>query len=147
MGQAGSGGCSSPLGEIHCTLYVGQHCISGALLYNVRWPALYIWSTSLRCARTQIYIVQHTMQHFPVTHSKPAAGHIWGSGCYVWDACPVWSLGHLGCLQYSTVFSTQQYSKMFLQQGDRPSGNNMHLLASEHLGTSVTLTTCADPVP
>ena len=135
---------------VHC----GSSCLGRVFfssgrntLHFVHWSALHIWSTSLRCARTQIYIVQHTMQHFPVTHSKPAAGHIWGSGCYVWDACPVWSLGHLGSLQYSAVFNTQQYSQMFLQQGDRPSGNNMHLLASAHLGTSVTLTMCADPVP
>ena len=109
------------------------------------------WSTSLRCAHTNLHCPMSATQcNTFLWHTVSQQQVIFGEVGVMFGTRAL--CGHLGIwavssIQPSAVFNTQQYSQMFLQQGDRPSGNNMHLLASVHLGTNVTLTTCADPVP
>ena len=100
---------------VHC----GSSCLGRVFfssgrntLHFVHWSALHIWSTFLRCARTQIYIVQCP----PPTAILSCDTQLAGSRSYLgkWVLC----LGRVPCVVtwafgLSPVFSSIQYSAAF----------------------------------
>ena len=100
---------------VHC----GSSCLGRVFfssgrntLHFVHWSALHIWSTFLRCARTQIYIVQCPPPNAILSCDTQLAG----SRSYLgkWVLC----LGRVPCVVtwafgQSPVFSSIQYSAVF----------------------------------